>query len=273
MADVLAFYAQPGALTEPGRHGELLGALPDELEALAEIVSRTGIYDVVAPDFYGIEVPPVRAQEIHLRGVDGMLAGALALEDAPLERHRPPERRLFCRCAGFTRLLVAALRAHGVPARARCGFAAYFNPGRFEDHWVAEVWDAQRWRLVDAQLDEVWRARLDLHDDHLDLPRDRFLVAADAWKRCRADQDDPYRAHFARGDDRQHTDRTGALDHDSIARAEIADLLRPLEGPHRGGERLSQRYEPERHIIGQAIELRARKHIEIDILHLCPAAP
>jgi len=52
-------------------------------------------------------------------------------------------------------LLCALLRERGTPARARCGFGAYFEPGRFVDHWVCEVWDAERdsWRLVDAQLD------------------------------------------------------------------------------------------------------------------------
>ena len=53
---------------------------------------------------------------------------------------------------------VAFLRAAGVPARARCGFGAYFRPGWFEDHWVVEYWNATaaRWQLVDAQLDATW---------------------------------------------------------------------------------------------------------------------
>jgi hypothetical protein len=107
----------------------------------------------------------------------------------PLTQPRPPDRRLACRCRNFTLFLVAPLRAKGIPARARCGFAAYFNPGHYEDHQVCEYWNAseQRWQLVDAQLDEVWRARLGIDFDVLDVPRNQFLVAADAWQACRTD--------------------------------------------------------------------------------------
>jgi Transglutaminase-like superfamily len=193
MADVLEFYADPGRLTEVSRHEELLKGLPDDLGELTRIIQGVGIYDVVAPDFYGVEVPKSRVQEIHHRSVSDMLAGVLALDDAALTTARPPELRLFCRCGGFTRLLVGMLRARGVPARARCGFAAYLNPGHFEDHWVGEVWNAEErhWRLVDAQLDEVWRTQLKIDDDVLDIPRNSFLVAADAWRRCRVGEEDP----------------------------------------------------------------------------------
>jgi hypothetical protein len=45
--------------------------------------------------------------------------------------------------------------------------------------------------LVDAQFDEVWRNKLSIEHDILDVPRDRFLVAADAWTQCRAGNADP----------------------------------------------------------------------------------
>lgn len=87
------------------------------------------------------------------------------------------------------------LRAHGIPARARCGFGAYFNPPQFEDHWVCEYWDAgeRRWVLADTQLDAVWIEKLQIKHDVLDVPRDRFLTAADAWKQCRTGKLDPAR--------------------------------------------------------------------------------
>jgi hypothetical protein len=92
-------------------------------------------------------------------------------------------------------MLVAMLRAKGTPARSRCGFAAYFNPPNFEDHWLCEYWDARerRWRLVDPQIDEVWRRRLDIRFDTLDLPRTQFLSAGEAWRRCRSGEADERR--------------------------------------------------------------------------------
>jgi transglutaminase-like putative cysteine protease len=50
------------------------------------------------------------------------------------------------RCNSYALMLVSMLRANGVPARSRCGFGAYFNPPKFEDHWVCEYWNADRRR-------------------------------------------------------------------------------------------------------------------------------
>ena len=45
--------------------------------------------------------------------------------------------------------------------------------------------------LVDPQFDEVWRTKLKIDHDILDVPRDRFLVAGDAWAQCRTGEADP----------------------------------------------------------------------------------
>ena len=52
------------------------------------------------------------------------------------------------------------LRHRRIPARLRCGFAAYFDRGRWEDHWICEYWRPAegRWCRVDAQLDEISQA-------------------------------------------------------------------------------------------------------------------
>jgi Transglutaminase-like superfamily len=191
MPGLLEFYAQPGPLTAADEHREL-DSLPAQLSELVDVIHGLGIYDVVAADFYGVDVCDARRMEIHCRELSEMLANIVRLDSVPLNEPRPAERRLLTRCGGYTRLLVGALRHQGVPARARCGFATYLNPGHFEDHWVGEVWDRtdQRWRLVDAQLDEVWRTQLHIDDDPLDLARDRFLTAADAWDRCRSGEFD-----------------------------------------------------------------------------------
>lgn len=85
------------------------------------------------------------------------------------------------------------MRHRGVPARARCGFANYFEPGKNLDHWLGEYWsDAQqRWVLVDAQIDALQKAVFKPDFDTLDVPRDRFLVAGAAWRRCRSGAADP----------------------------------------------------------------------------------
>jgi len=60
-------------------------------------------------------------------------------------------------------------------------------------HWVTEYWNEaqQRWVLVDAQLDGRQREMFKIGFDPLDVPRDQFLVAGQAWELCRAGKADP----------------------------------------------------------------------------------
>ena len=111
-----------------------------------------------------------------------------------LTEERPPHNRLAGCCRDFAVLFLAMLRYHGIPARARVGFATYFLPDWNVDHEVAEVWDAaaQRWRLMDAEVADIHVDKTDwVCLDALDLPRDRFLLAGDAWAICRAGDADP----------------------------------------------------------------------------------
>lgn len=186
-------YARAEAMTAARRHREALAALPDDLGELLRIIQHLVIYDVIAKDFYDYKVPADRAGELHIRRLEALLDRAFELDRRPLADGRPPEKRVVGRCHHFVLLLVGMLRAKGTPARARCGFGSYFNPGFFEDHWVCEYWNADRgrWMLADPQFDSVWRTKLKIDHDVLDVPRDRFLIAGDAWLRCRAGGADP----------------------------------------------------------------------------------
>jgi hypothetical protein len=191
-SDIFAFYASHSPMTDPGEASVLIEPLPNDVAALARVVQGLGIYDVIAHDFYDFEPPENRLAEIHLRSIADRLARIMELDGQPLHIAREPARRALQRCNVFALMLVTMLRAKGVPARSRCGFAAYFNPPNFEDHWVCEYWDAQdrRWRLADPQIDGVWRRRLDIRFDTLDLPRTQFLTASEAWRRCRSGEAD-----------------------------------------------------------------------------------
>ena len=191
--EILEYYSRPVGMTSAGKFGSMLADLPNEVTALARIVQGLGVYDVVASDFYGFKIPDERKDEIHIRPIEEMLDRLLAIDNQPLTVARPIEKRLVSSCRNFLLFLLSILRAKGIPARARCGFGAYFNPGYFEDHWVCEYWNAaeKRWVLVDVQLDEVWREKLKIDFDILDVPRDHFLVAGNAWAKCRADEADP----------------------------------------------------------------------------------
>ena len=178
------FYTQTGKMTDPGPYRRTFQSLPATLEGLCSTVQGITIHRDWAPA-YGVAFSPDRVEETHLRSVANRLARILELEDAPLTEQRPPERRSVGTCRDFTVTTVAMLRAQGVPARSRCGFGAYFT-SRFEDHWVVEYWKDGRWRLADSQIDEVQKRVLKPQFDLLDIPRDKFVVAGDAWQLWRS---------------------------------------------------------------------------------------
>ncbi len=191
-SSVLEFYRQPGPMTTPGRYAPLLESLPRDIAGLAAVAQGLLLHEHMARG-YGVELSDSDRASVHIRRVEGILEQIVARDSRPLEVPRTPERRLPGNCRHFTVLATAMLRAHGNPARARCGFGGYFGTGAFEDHWVCEYWDAgqERWVLADAQIDDVQRSWFEVDFDLTDVPRDRFLVAGDAWTSYRSGTADP----------------------------------------------------------------------------------
>jgi hypothetical protein len=189
-----SLYTEPGVMTSPGRHASLLQDLPGDVQALAAVAQGVLIHEHMAQG-YGVTLSEADRASVHLRRVEDLLGQIIARDGRPLRVARPPEARLPGNCRHFTVLMTAMLRAQHVPARARCGFGGYFGTGMFEDHWVCEYWHAgqQRWILVDAQVDDVQRGWFSIDFDLTDVPRDRFLVAGDAWARYRSGTADPAR--------------------------------------------------------------------------------
>jgi hypothetical protein len=189
----LAFYASPAPMTDLAEHEDLLAGLPNEVDALCEVVQGVLIHPFLT-HLYDVEASPQRhLEETQLRSADQMLAWLRAAHDRPLIEPRPPAERLLGNCRHHSTLLCALLRHRGVPARARCGFAGYFLAGHYEDHWVCEVWrpESEQWGLVDAQLDPVQREKLGISIDPQNATREEFVVGGQAWLRCCSGSADP----------------------------------------------------------------------------------
>ncbi len=189
------YYRGHGMMTAPGANAAALAEMPRDIASLCKAVQGVLVHRDIAPFLYDLKLSDEQRDAANIRPATEMLSVIANLDGRPLTEPREPARRMPCVCRHFTTMLVAALREQGVPARARCGFGAYFNPGRFEDHWVAEYWNAaqKRWILVDAQLDAIQRTAFRLDFDPLDVPHDRFIIAGDAWRMCRAGRADPNR--------------------------------------------------------------------------------
>ncbi|WP_051310623.1 transglutaminase domain-containing protein [Bradyrhizobium sp. Cp5.3] len=192
------FIAHDG-MTEPGPLGRLYEHLPPDIASLRDIVSRL-IVHVSCADQYGIPASTPRPRET--QPVSARLQLIQECFNGPLEVPRPPRQRTFGTCRDYSLLLCSILRHRAIPARVRCGFATYFDAAPNQDHWICEYWSAaeQRWRRVDAQIDEMQQRDLGITFDLTDLPNDVYLTAAQAWRLARSGSVDP--DDFGHGDAR-----------------------------------------------------------------------
>ena len=193
METALEYYRGNAPMAAAGARASELRALPGELAKQCEIIQGVLVHRDMAPFLYDLKLTEQQRDDANIRPLERMLKRIHELDDRPLTVAREVAHRMPSVCRHFTLLLTAILREHGIPARSRCGFGAYFNAGKFEDHWVTEYWNAKqsRWILVDAQMDAIQRKAFGLKFDPLDVPRDAFIIAGDAWQQCRAGKADP----------------------------------------------------------------------------------
>jgi hypothetical protein len=186
------YYTTPGIMTDPGVQGDLLAGLPQDIAGLCQVVQNNLIH-IFWAERYGRKLSEDEQRTVGVRRLADKLGLMRQVMDRPLVEPRPIELRQVGNCRDYTLLLTALLRQQGVPARARCGFGAYFMPGHFEDHWVCEYWndEQRRWVLVDGQLDALQREVLEISFNPLDVPRDQFIVGGQAWQMCRQNLADP----------------------------------------------------------------------------------
>src|SRR6516225_1528636 len=185
-------YKRPIAVSDPGRHAAVFDGLPGEPGALAKTVQGLLIHQHIAPA-YGVTLSRDQQSQSHVRAVEQILDDIVTRDGRPLSALRAASERQVGVCRHFTLLHVTMLRTHGIPARARCGFGAYFEIGKCLDHWVTEYWDngTKSWVLFDAQIDDRQRELFKIGFDTADVPRDQFVVAGDAWSACRCGRADP----------------------------------------------------------------------------------
>lgn len=170
-------YLQPGVLTH---------LTPDQQVMVAEVGDDPEALCLAAQHLLVLPRIPTGApdeakgqHERNLRPARAILSAALQLDDHPLRAARRLDRRVIGTCRHFAVLSCAFLRARGIAARARCGFATYFQPGLAVDHWITEYWHNQhrRWVRVDSEAVGI---DLGLAVDTTDLPPGAFLTGPEA---------------------------------------------------------------------------------------------
>ncbi|EJC83279.1 Transglutaminase-like superfamily protein [Rhizobium leguminosarum bv. trifolii WSM2297] len=173
------------AMTNPGRHANAIAGLPTEIGALIQIIQGVLVHSDWFKE-YGLDETSLNSTARTTLPIAERLDDVFRRDSRPLNVKRSADKRSVGTCRYYALMLCSLLRCRGVPARVRCGFAAYFSEG-WEDHWVCEYWDsgAEEWCLCDPQIDQMLRQRNQISFDPAKVPRQSFLSAGEAWLECR----------------------------------------------------------------------------------------
>jgi hypothetical protein len=179
----LEFYKGHSVITNPGRYAGMYEALPESIPELCKVVHGLLMHEFHTSR-YGVNLPEHRKKESRLREVENIIQRAMELAEKPLIEPREPEDRVISNCRDYAVLMCSFLRDKGIPARARVGFATYFDPYLHQGHWICEYWDLEkrRWVQVDAQLDDIQKRHYEIDFDTLDVPAGKFLYAGEEYR-------------------------------------------------------------------------------------------
>lgn len=186
MEKVLEYYKKHGIMTEIRFMKDMVKDLPMNVESITSIVQNIFLHQHWAKR-YGLELDDKRKEEPWLRSIEEKLIFLNQSGYSHVMDKRPIENKMIAICRDFTVMAVALCREVGIPARARCGFATYFDKDKYIDHWVLEYWneDKKRWILVDPQLDSIQKEQLNIFFNPLDIEDKYFITGPRAWIMCR----------------------------------------------------------------------------------------
>lgn len=191
--EILDFYKQTSQFTDLGYYKDFAINLPDDIEELCLLQKMQIIHPVAYKDkdirsksncFWGdmTKVPITRLdyEEDYFPTAQSMIAELLR-KNPNYDINREAKDKIHITCRGQAILLASILKAKGVPARARGGFAPYIKyDGINYDHWLTEYYDDKEnvWKLVDA--DEHCPDH-EMGFDLNNIPYDKFLFGANAY--------------------------------------------------------------------------------------------
>lgn len=191
--EILEFYKQTSSFTDLGYYKEFAKNLPDNIEKLCLLQRMQIIHPVAFKDknirskkecFWGdmTKVPVTRLRyEDDIFPTAQSVIAELLRKNPNYNINREAKDKVHVTCRSQAILLASILKAKGIPARARSGFAEYIHyDGLYYDHWITEYYDEKenRWKLVDA--DEHCPDH-EIGFDLNDIPYNKFIFGAKAY--------------------------------------------------------------------------------------------
>ena len=100
--------------------------IPTNVEGIVKIVQNTLLHQHWAKQ-YGVELNDQKISEVYVRPIDDKLKVLSQKDIHTLLEPIPYDKKLIGICRDFSVLMSSLCREIGIPARARCGFADYFE--------------------------------------------------------------------------------------------------------------------------------------------------
>lgn len=243
--EILNFYLQTSVYTNYYPFANYYRSLPDNIDELSKLLYHQVIHRTELIRSY-LNKP--RKYENHIefnkikeqypwyknRCDDDILLTAPAIT-AELFRQdsrgfimgREIKDKVVITCRHVAVLLASILKAKGIPARCRSGYANYFlnSPDKiFYDHWIVQYYNAQEKRWVNVDPDGEYKVSFNQYD----LPDKEFKWIAKVWLDVRSGIDDYKRyIHGSSFNDLNNLAYTLFFDFHALMNDEISYLFFP----------------------------------------------
>lgn len=199
---ILEHYRETGPFTFAGAYREYFRSLPDDLPTLGRLVCSQIIHRVTLAEgntnanaslLYGDmgRYPwyRMRCEDDIFLTAPSMAAELFRLDSRGFVPDRQVEHKLVLTCRYVSVLMSAILKAKGIPARSRAGFAPYFRQGASMDHWVNQYYCEAQGQWVTFDADGFYEEN-GMPLTQYDMPEGSFDWAANAYLAVRRGQVD-----------------------------------------------------------------------------------
>lgn len=208
---ILEHYKKTGTYTYAGFYKDYFRSLSDDIPTLGRLVCSQVIHRITLKEgntnanarlLYGdMNRYPwyrMRCEDDILLTAPALTAELFRMDERGFVMDRSAENKIVVTCRYVSVLMSAILKAKGIPARSRAGFAPYFQQGISMDHWINQYYNEKESRWVTFDADGFYEES-GMFSFQYDMPQDCFDWVAKAYLEVRRGKTDGRQYLYADG--------------------------------------------------------------------------
>lgn len=209
--DILEHYKRTSTYTYAGCYGDYFRSLPDDIPTLGKLICGQVIHRITLKEgntnanaalLYGdMKRYPwyrMRCEDDVLLTATALTSELFRLDERGFALDRQAENKIVVTCRYVSVLMSAILKAKGIPARCRAGFAPYFRQGVSMDHWINQYYSEEENRWISFDADGFYEES-GMSLPQYDIPLDCFDWVAKAYLDVRCGRTDGTQFLYADG--------------------------------------------------------------------------